>query len=275
MAYQYPALALPFDIYHGPYAYDILLLQEFLRLHLDRIRHFLLVVEQYFLAYYLIDEKTLRFVGQRIFRIIGRTFRKRFHNTRQEVFHTEFFQRRQREYFRYGQPPVPVRNRFLKRLLVYRIYLVYYQKHRHLRIFYLAVKSIVFEVFHSRLDHVQQHVGIVERLFHETHHRLLKFVCRLYYPRSIRKHYLAIIAADYTQYPVPRSLGFGCDYRQLASHKGVHQRRFAYIRIAYDIDKTRFMLVFFLFHNGKVTNFYPYAISGPVFISRLQTPLPP
>jgi len=77
VAYQYPALALPFDIYHGPYAYDILLLQEFLRLHLDRIRHFLLVVEQYFLAYYLIDEKTLRFVGQRIFRIIGRAFRKR------------------------------------------------------------------------------------------------------------------------------------------------------------------------------------------------------
>ena len=58
----------------------------------------------------------------------------------------------------------------------------------------------------DRVGNVEQHVGVLQRTAHETHHRLLELVVGFENTRRIRVNYLKIIAIDNAHNAVARSL---------------------------------------------------------------------
>ena len=60
-------LAVALHIHHGHDVYRLVFLLEFLYYYFGAVGYFLVVVEEYFLAYYFGDEETRGLVGERVF----------------------------------------------------------------------------------------------------------------------------------------------------------------------------------------------------------------
>lgn len=89
--------------------------------------------------------------------------------------------------------------------------------------------------------HVKQHVGVGERFLREFEHAFLELVLGLEHAWSVGKHDLVFRGVDYAHDAVTRGLRLRCDYAHAFADEIIHQRRLAYVGIAYYVDETRFV----------------------------------
>lgn len=72
MADNYAFLGISFYHNHRSHANDIFVLNELFGFNFYGIRNLLFIIQEDFLTDGFVDKKTLRFVGQLVFRVIGR-----------------------------------------------------------------------------------------------------------------------------------------------------------------------------------------------------------
>ena len=214
---------------------------EFVNQHLARVRNFLFVVQEDFLAYNLLNEKALRTVGEFVLIEVGRIFGQQFLNLLENLGRVELVQRRNGINVGVGQHIAPHLNLCLKFGLVAQVYLVDKQDNRDI---FLANLLKILAVLVECLDHIchiHNNIGIDQRCIDKLQHCFLQLVVRLQNARRVRVNHLKIVAIDNAHYAVARGLRLVGDNGQPLAHKGVHQRRFADIRVADNIYKTCFM----------------------------------
>ena len=216
---------------------------EFLNDNLSRIGNLLVIVQEDFLADNLCDKKSCRFVGQRILPEIGGMLRQKLHDAVHEVLDIEMFLGRCGEDFGVGEqltPAVYDRVQFVLRLD--KVYFVDHQQHgdRFLGHFGKIV-GVLGGVFNN-IGHIQKHIGIGQCAFRESKHAFLKFVFRVKYSGGIGEHDLVLVGVDDAHYAVACGLCFGCYDAYAFAYEVVGQCGFSYVGVAYDIDKSRFMV---------------------------------
>ena len=91
------------------------------------------------------------------------------------------------------------------------------------------------------VGYIEDDVCVTDGGVHEVHHALLEPVVRLEDARSVGIDDLIVVSVHDTHDPVPCGLCLGSDDGKLFAYEGVHKRRFANIRITYDVDKSSAM----------------------------------
>ena len=187
-------------------AVDLRLLTVLLDRDLDAVRHLFVVVEEDLLADNLRGEETQRLVGQRIFRIVGLTLGQHRENQVEQPTHIEILLSRNGNNARCGHTLVPLLDQRFECLGRGEVDLVDHNDCRDIALCHLVEDLGRAIGVLDRVGNVEQHVGVLQRTAHETHHRLLELVVGFENTRRIRVNYLKIIAIDNTHNAVARSL---------------------------------------------------------------------
>ena len=252
---------------------DLGLLVVLVYRHLNAVRNLLVVVEQHLLADDLRGEEAQCLVGQRILRIVWLTFGQQSEDQVEQAADIEILLGRHRSYPCLGKAFVPPGHQRLERLGSRQVDLVYYHDNRNSAL--CDMFQHLFRPFAvlDRIGHVKQHVGILQRPAHETHHRLLQLVTGFENPGRIGVDDLEIIAVDNTHDTVARGLCLRGYYRQSFADQRIHQGRLAHIGVAYYVDKTGtvHLIKYKLFKSYKDRQYYrisePLPAAMPYFSS--------
>ena len=131
--------------------------------------------------------------------------------------------------------------RFELRLILQQVDLVDDENHRNGFLRYALEKFRVFVGSLYHVGNVEQNVGIGQGRLGEVEHRLLQLVVGREYPRCVGIDDLHLVGIDDAHDAMSRSLGFGGDNRDAFAHERVHQGRFSYVGVSYDVYKSGFM----------------------------------
>ena len=209
--------------------------------HLAGVGNLLIVVQKNLLADDFRHEKARRFVCPLVFLEVRRRIGKQLFDARQDAVDSELRLRRNREDLGRGQDFFPRLDEFHDTRLIRQVDFVDQHQDRHLHALHLRDEVGVFVGLLHHIRHVEQHIGVLQRTFGEGEHRLLEFIVGFQHARGVREDDLRIVGVDNAHNAVARGLRLeGCDRNALA-HEQIHERGFADIGIADDIDETGFV----------------------------------
>ena len=220
---------------------------EKLHSRLHHIGNLLVVVEKYFLSYYLCNEKACRLVGQLVLVEVRRAVGQQLHDSFQHHIHVELCQRRYRQNLSLGQQLVQLLHSLCQLHLIAEVYLVYEHQHRNIHLVHLFDELHVLFGCLNHVCDVQKHVGVAQSRTRETQHRLLQFVVGFQHSGGVRKYNLCLVGIENAHDAVTRRLCLKGGNGDALANEQIHQRRLTHVGVADNVYKTCFMHILHLF----------------------------
>ena len=223
-------------------------LLELLHYHLHTIWYLLVIIEEHLLADNFIDKEASGLVGPLVLVEISRRFGQQLLNAIEQLVDTKLVQSRNGHYLCLGKNLVPFVKLGLKFGGIAQVNLVYYHDDGHVHVLNLLDKVTILIGSFYHISDIKQYIGILKSRNRELKHLLLQLVVGLQNTGGVGEAYLHLGGIQYAHDAMTSGLSLERSYADTLANQEIHQRRFAHIGIAYNVDKTCLVYLFWSFH---------------------------
>ena len=243
-------LGIALAVYDGRDTDDVFFFKEGLYFYFDRVRNLFVVVEEDLLTDDLIYKETLGLVGELVLGEESRSFGQGILDGIEELGYAEPLLRRDGEDLRFGQLGMPESDEVLQGFLGREVNLIYYKEHAYARgchfLHFLEEIGIALGVI-LYLGDIKKDVSINQRRTGELEHLTLELVVRAEDTGRVGIDHLEVLTVDDAHDTMTGGLRLRGDDRETLAYQGVHEGRFADIRVSNYIYKAAFVHYFLIF----------------------------